>query len=174
MVAIARFCFLFFKTWISSSVDRLSAAIRLSAAHWAVPGLGHSKRFPPQRIWPRDQYWAVRTDLSNVNILRSSSYCSVCLCGGWVLCSALSLTLTSIEHLTLADLGQFSNVVFGYMIPAVVVISTPNAEFNALLPGLTGFRHHDHKFEWTRAEFRSWYLLFWVISFSFITFLDEV
>ncbi|XP_075901384.1 small RNA 2'-O-methyltransferase isoform X2 [Nelusetta ayraudi] len=63
-----------------------------------------------------------------------------------------------IEHLTLADLGQFSDVVFGYMIPAVAIISTPNAEFNTLLPGLTGFRHHDHKFEWTRAEFQSWAL----------------
>lgn len=68
----------------------------------------------------------------------------------------LVTSIELIEHLTLADLGDFSDVVFGYMIPVVVIISTPNAEFNTLLPGLTGFRHPDHKFEWTRAQFQSW------------------
>lgn len=76
-----------------------------------------------------------------------------------MLCSALSLALPSIEHLSLPDVGQFCDVVFGYMTPAVAIISTPNVEFNTLLPGLTGFRHYDHKFEWTRAEFQSWYVL---------------
>uniref|UniRef100_A0A096M0I1 Small RNA 2'-O-methyltransferase n=1 Tax=Poecilia formosa TaxID=48698 RepID=A0A096M0I1_POEFO len=61
-----------------------------------------------------------------------------------------------IEHLTLPDLELFSSVVFGYMRPASVIVSTPNSEFNKLLPGLTGFRHSDHKFEWNRSEFRSW------------------
>ncbi|XP_027146204.1 small RNA 2'-O-methyltransferase isoform X1 [Larimichthys crocea] len=63
-----------------------------------------------------------------------------------------------IEHLTLADLEHFSEVVFGYMNPVAVIISTPNSEFNPLFSGLTGFRHIDHKFEWTRAEFHSWAL----------------
>ncbi|XP_007576950.1 small RNA 2'-O-methyltransferase isoform X1 [Poecilia formosa] len=63
-----------------------------------------------------------------------------------------------IEHLTLPDLELFSSVVFGYMRPASVIVSTPNSEFNKLLPGLTGFRHSDHKFEWNRSEFRSWAL----------------
>ncbi|XP_061594976.1 small RNA 2'-O-methyltransferase [Cololabis saira] len=63
-----------------------------------------------------------------------------------------------IEHLTLANVEHFSAVVFGYMTPVTVIVSTPNSEFNPLLPGLSGFRHSDHKFEWTRAEFRSWAL----------------
>nr|XP_015826573.2 small RNA 2'-O-methyltransferase isoform X1 [Nothobranchius furzeri] len=63
-----------------------------------------------------------------------------------------------IEHLTLTDLDHFTAVVFGYMTPLSVIISTPNSEYNALLPGLSGFRHRDHKFEWNRAEFRSWAL----------------
>ncbi|XP_055364462.1 small RNA 2'-O-methyltransferase isoform X2 [Betta splendens] len=63
-----------------------------------------------------------------------------------------------IEHLSPADVGSFSDVVFGYMTPVVVIVSTPNSEFNPLLPGLVGYRHTDHKFEWTRAEFRSWAL----------------
>lgn len=47
------------------------------------------------------------------------------------------------------------------MQPKVAVFSTPNADynvifkrFNSLLPN--GFRHTDHKFEWTREEFKSW------------------
>lgn len=67
------------------------------------------------------------------------------------------MVVCSIEHLTLADVVRFSEVVFGYMTPVVVIVSTPNSEYNPLLPGLTGFRHSDHKFEWTRAEFQSWY-----------------
>ncbi|KAM6921293.1 small RNA 2'-O-methyltransferase [Xenentodon cancila] len=63
-----------------------------------------------------------------------------------------------IEHLTLADVELFSGVVFGYMTPVTVIVSTPNSEFNPLLPGLSGFRHSDHKFEWSRADFRSWAL----------------
>ncbi|XP_051954472.1 small RNA 2'-O-methyltransferase-like [Xyrauchen texanus] len=61
-----------------------------------------------------------------------------------------------IEHLELGDVESFSEVVFGYMAPGAVIVSTPNAEFNPLLPGLRGFRNHDHKFEWSRAEFQAW------------------
>ncbi|KAF3690615.1 Small RNA 2'-O-methyltransferase [Channa argus] len=68
----------------------------------------------------------------------------------------LVTSIELIEHLTVADLECFSEVVFGYMIPLAVIVSTPNSEFNPLFPGLEGFRHTDHKFEWTRAEFRSW------------------
>ena len=47
-------------------------------------------------------------------------------------------------------------MVFGKMKPELVVMTTPNAEFNVLFPGCSGFRHWDHKFEWTRTEFQSW------------------
>uniref|UniRef100_A0A3Q3FH48 Small RNA 2'-O-methyltransferase n=1 Tax=Kryptolebias marmoratus TaxID=37003 RepID=A0A3Q3FH48_KRYMA len=70
----------------------------------------------------------------------------------------LVTSIELIEHLTLTDLEHFSAVVFGYMTPVSVIISTPNSEFNVLLPGLSGFRHSDHKFEWNRAEFQSWAL----------------
>ncbi|XP_074524608.1 small RNA 2'-O-methyltransferase [Halichoeres trimaculatus] len=68
----------------------------------------------------------------------------------------LVTSIELIEHLTLPDLERFSEVVFGYMNPVAAIISTPNSEYNPLLPGLRGFRHVDHKFEWTRAEFQSW------------------
>ncbi|KAM7013154.1 small RNA 2'-O-methyltransferase [Tautogolabrus adspersus] len=70
----------------------------------------------------------------------------------------LVTSIELIEHLTLPDVERFSEVVFGYMTPVTVIVSTPNSEFNPLLPGLKGFRHPDHKFEWTRAEFQSWAL----------------
>ncbi|NXE53123.1 HENMT methyltransferase, partial [Casuarius casuarius] len=63
-----------------------------------------------------------------------------------------------IEHLEESELEKFPEVVFGFMAPTMVVISTPNSEFNPLLPGVTFFRHPDHKFEWNRAEFQSWAL----------------
>ncbi|XP_066533410.1 small RNA 2'-O-methyltransferase isoform X2 [Hoplias malabaricus] len=63
-----------------------------------------------------------------------------------------------IEHLELWEVERFSDVVFGYMTPCTVIVSTPNVEFNSLLPGLRGFRNKDHKFEWTRAEFQTWAL----------------
>ena len=39
-----------------------------------------------------------------------------------------------------------------------VVVTTPNAEHNVRYPGLADgqFRHRDHRFEWTRAEFAGW------------------
>ncbi|XP_054240482.1 small RNA 2'-O-methyltransferase [Indicator indicator] len=63
-----------------------------------------------------------------------------------------------IEHLEESELKKFPEVVFGFMAPSIVVISTPNFEFNTLLPGLMLFRHPDHKFEWNRAQFQSWAL----------------
>ncbi|XP_028919741.1 small RNA 2'-O-methyltransferase isoform X1 [Ornithorhynchus anatinus] len=61
-----------------------------------------------------------------------------------------------IEHLESTELPKFLEAVFGFMTPAMVVISTPNAEFNPLLPGVKLFRHSNHKFEWNRTQFQNW------------------
>jgi hypothetical protein len=63
-----------------------------------------------------------------------------------------------IEHLDPDRLPQLVGVVFGAARPKTVVVTTPNAEYNALFPGLAAgtFRHPDHRFEWTRAEFQAW------------------
>jgi hypothetical protein len=39
-----------------------------------------------------------------------------------------------------------------------VVVTTPNAEYNVKFERLPAgkFRHKDHRFEWTRAEFQVW------------------
>jgi hypothetical protein len=63
-----------------------------------------------------------------------------------------------IEHLDLDRLPALEKVVFGAARPAAVVVTTPNAEYNTLFPNLAAgaFRHPDHRFEWTREQFRAW------------------
>lgn len=63
-----------------------------------------------------------------------------------------------IEHMDSPRLEAFSRVVFEQACPRTVVITTPNSEYNAKFEGLPAgkFRHQDHRFEWTRAEFESW------------------
>ncbi|XP_015181006.1 PREDICTED: uncharacterized protein LOC107068784 [Polistes dominula] len=61
-----------------------------------------------------------------------------------------------IEHLYPDTLIDFQFNIFGYIKPKVVIITTPNAEFNVLFNRLSGFRHYDHKFEWTREQFEDW------------------
>ncbi|XP_057285057.1 small RNA 2'-O-methyltransferase [Pezoporus wallicus] len=63
-----------------------------------------------------------------------------------------------IEHLEEPELKEFPEVVFGFMAPSRVVISTPNSEFNPLLPRVKLFRDPDHKFEWTQLQFQRWAL----------------
>lgn len=63
-----------------------------------------------------------------------------------------------IEHLDVDRLPAFCDVVFGAGRPQTVVITTPNADYNVLFPNLAAgaFRHSDHRFEWSRAEFQKW------------------
>nr|BDT33855.1 3' terminal RNA ribose 2'-O-methyltransferase Hen1 [Myxococcus sp. MH1] len=63
-----------------------------------------------------------------------------------------------IEHLEPSRLAAFERVLFEWARPGVVVLTTPNAEYNVRFEGLApgAFRHKDHRFEWTRAQFESW------------------
>ena len=61
-----------------------------------------------------------------------------------------------IEHLDPPRLPALEESVFGHARPTTVVVTTPNVEYNGLYEGLTGMRHSDHRFEWTRAEFQEW------------------
>jgi 3' terminal RNA ribose 2'-O-methyltransferase Hen1 len=63
-----------------------------------------------------------------------------------------------IEHLDPPRLAAFERVVFEHARPGTVVITTPNAEYNVRWESLPAgkFRHRDHRFEWTRAEFEEW------------------
>lgn len=63
-----------------------------------------------------------------------------------------------IEHLDPPRLAAFERVVFEHAKPNAVVLTTPNAEYNVRFDTLPAgqFRHKDHRFEWTRAEFQQW------------------
>jgi 3' terminal RNA ribose 2'-O-methyltransferase Hen1 len=63
-----------------------------------------------------------------------------------------------IEHLDIGRLAAFERVLFEFARPKTVVVTTPNSEYNVKFPGLPAgqFRHADHRFEWTRAQFRDW------------------
>ena len=63
-----------------------------------------------------------------------------------------------IEHLDPPRLATFARVLFEFAQPRLVVCTTPNVEYNINFPSLPAghFRHKDHRFEWTRAEFQGW------------------
>jgi 3' terminal RNA ribose 2'-O-methyltransferase Hen1 len=63
-----------------------------------------------------------------------------------------------IEHLDPPRLAAFERVLFQQARPGTVIITTPNADYNQKFPTLPAgqFRHKDHRFEWTRHEFRAW------------------
>jgi hypothetical protein len=63
-----------------------------------------------------------------------------------------------VEHLDSGRLLAFERVLFEFAQPKTVVLTTPNSEYNVRFPNLAAgqFRHPDHRFEWTRAEFHEW------------------
>lgn len=67
-----------------------------------------------------------------------------------------------IEHLFPDQLDRFARNLFGCIRPKILILTTPNADFNCLFPDPTDgtqrrkFRDEDHKFEWTRKEFELW------------------
>ncbi|KYM82563.1 UPF0486 protein C1orf59 like protein [Atta colombica] len=61
-----------------------------------------------------------------------------------------------IEHLYPDTLIDLPFNIFGYIKPEVAIITTPNVEYNIVFPHLSGYRHPDHKFEWTREQFQDW------------------
>lgn len=63
-----------------------------------------------------------------------------------------------IEHLDPFRLEAFERALFASARPALVVVTTPNAEYNVKFESLPAgaFRHRDHRFEWTRADFTAW------------------
>ncbi|GLS17467.1 3' terminal RNA ribose 2'-O-methyltransferase Hen1 [Labrys miyagiensis] len=75
----------------------------------------------------------------------------------WHTAEAVAL-VEVIEHLDPDRLPHLAEIVFGAARPRTVVITTPNADYNALFENLRAgaFRHPDHRFEWTRAEMQAW------------------
>ncbi|WP_053635693.1 3' terminal RNA ribose 2'-O-methyltransferase Hen1 [Streptomyces sp. XY152] len=63
-----------------------------------------------------------------------------------------------IEHLDPPRLPALEYAVFGAARPRTVLVTTPNVEYNVRWETLPAghVRHGDHRFEWTRGEFRAW------------------
>ncbi len=63
-----------------------------------------------------------------------------------------------IEHLDAPRLRAAERVVFEFARPGTVIVTTPNRDYNPKWETLPAgkFRHRDHRFEWTRAEFQAW------------------
>lgn len=63
-----------------------------------------------------------------------------------------------VEHVDPSRLAALEDAVFAGAAPAAVIVTTPNADYNPLYPSLPAgsFRHDDHRFEWTREQFRDW------------------
>ena len=63
-----------------------------------------------------------------------------------------------IEHLDPVRLAAAERVVFEFVRPTHLVVTTPNREYNVLFPSLPAgkLRHADHRFEWSREEFARW------------------
>jgi 3' terminal RNA ribose 2'-O-methyltransferase Hen1 len=63
-----------------------------------------------------------------------------------------------IEHLDPPRVAAFERCVFEFAKPSTVIVTTPNADYNVLFESLPAdrMRHPDHRFEWTRAEFKQW------------------
>lgn len=63
-----------------------------------------------------------------------------------------------IEHIDPPRLAALELSLFGDARPGLVVVTTPNRDYNVLFESMEPgtLRHGDHRFEWTRAEFAEW------------------
>ncbi|MCX4547540.1 3' terminal RNA ribose 2'-O-methyltransferase Hen1 [Streptomyces sp. NBC_01267] len=63
-----------------------------------------------------------------------------------------------VEHVDPERLPALEYAVFGAARPQTVLVTTPNVEYNVRWETLPAghVRHGDHRFEWTREEFRDW------------------
>jgi hypothetical protein len=67
------------------------------------------------------------------------------------------LLVEVIEHLEPDRIESLEGSVFAAARPGHVIVTTPNREYNSLYGmAVEQFRHRDHRFEWTRAEFGAW------------------
>jgi len=68
-----------------------------------------------------------------------------------------AVMLETIEHIDPGHLPRVERAVFAGMHPGLVLVTTPNQEYNVLHGMVAGRkRHPGHRFEWTRAQFHYW------------------
>ena len=91
---------------------------------------------------------------SRVTLFQSSLTYKDDRCAGYDAAAVVEV----VEHLDRNRLSAFARVLFGHARPGTVVLTTPNVEFNENYESLVQgrLRHGDHRFEWTREQFRQW------------------
>jgi 3' terminal RNA ribose 2'-O-methyltransferase Hen1 len=63
----------------------------------------------------------------------------------------------TIEHIPPHELSAMEHAVFTCYRPKLVIVTTPNQDYNTLYGlGLGRLRHPEHYFEWSRLRFRHW------------------
>ncbi|HEX5738616.1 MAG TPA: hypothetical protein VFY22_08905, partial [Hydrogenophaga sp.] len=68
-----------------------------------------------------------------------------------------AVMLETIEHVAAGHLSRVERTVFQALRPRLVLITTPNSEYNPVHGLPAGQRRHpDHCFEWTRHQFQNW------------------
>lgn len=68
-----------------------------------------------------------------------------------------AVMVEALEHVDPALLSRLERGIFAALRPRLVVLTTPNRDYNARLGLAEGrLRHPDHRFEWSRARFRAW------------------
>lgn len=68
-----------------------------------------------------------------------------------------AVLLETIEHIEADRLPRVEHAVFAVARPRLVVVTTPNRDYNPLHGMAAGTRRHaGHRFEWNRAQFRAW------------------
>jgi len=68
-----------------------------------------------------------------------------------------AVLLETIEHIDPGRLSRVEQALFGQIRPKLVIVTTPNKEYNVLHGmGANQRRHPGHRFEWTRAQFQAW------------------
>ncbi|MBU9675012.1 3' terminal RNA ribose 2'-O-methyltransferase Hen1 [Planococcus sp. CP5-4] len=61
-----------------------------------------------------------------------------------------------IEHIDEPRLPKAFDLILHHYAPKSLIVTTPNREYNEVYDMDDHFRHADHRFEWTRQEFRNW------------------
>jgi hypothetical protein len=68
-----------------------------------------------------------------------------------------AVMLETLEHIAPSHLPRVERAVFAGMHPRLLLVTTPNQEYNVLHGMAAGRkRHPGHHFEWTRAQFQHW------------------
>lgn len=89
---------------------------------------------------------------------RVSLHCGSIIAGGLGVEGFDAATLVeTIEHVDPEHLSRLERAVFGELQPRLVVMTTPNSEYNVVYGlGEGEYRHPDHRFEWSRSRFERW------------------